>query len=199
MKKNFVFILVSAVAIYLYSCAPALPGFTSERIGSNSFSTYKTYAFQPTNDTAFAAVYDKKRLEQLMSTAAVKELSKKNMRLDTSHPDCFFTYTLVVKRNYAVNQQKEFVYNPDIFTPAFDNQAKIYVFSSNNKPVIYGGKMNIDTMREGSMVIDMVDTQSGNVLWRSTYQGQAKETYTQPNSYVVEEIIRGMFKKFPTK
>lgn len=199
MKKIFVPVLLSAIAICLLSCASTSNAYKAERISSNSFSTYKTYAFQPTGDTAFTAVYDKRRLEQLMSAAAIKELSKKKMMLDTLHPDCFFTYTLAVRRNYAVSQQKEFVYNPEVFTPAFDNRVKIYTFSSNNKPVIYGGKINIDTLREGSLVIDMIDTKSGSVVWRSTFEGQTKETYAQPSSYAVNEIIKRMFKKFPAK
>jgi hypothetical protein len=86
-----------------------------------------------------------------------------------------------------------------VFTPAFNNDAKIYTFSSNNRPVTYAGNYNIDTLREGSLVIDMIDTKLGKVIWRSTGQGKTKETYEQPTVERVNELIHNMFKKFPRK
>ena len=91
------------------------------------------------------------------------------------------------------------MYSPDVFVPAFDNDARIYTFSSNNRPVTYAGQYNIDTLREGSLVIDMIDTKEGKVIWRSTAQGTAKETFQQPTEGRVNEIIHDMFKKFPKK
>jgi hypothetical protein len=153
----------------------------------------------PTADTSYTKMVDKKRLEALMSEAAIKELSKKGMKLDTAKPDCFFTYKLIVNRKYEASQGQEVVYNPEVYTPAFNNDAKIYTFSSNNRPVTYAGKLNIDTLREGSLVIDMIDSKQGDVIWRSTIQGTTPETYEQPSRERVNAIIHEMFKKFPKK
>ena len=180
-----------------FGCAPSSSLYKSENLSQTGFLNYKTYAFLPTTDTAYTKMFDKRRLESLMSAAAIKQLSKKKMTLDTANPDCFFTYRLIVNRNYEVNQEKNMVYNADVFTPAFDNDAKIYTFSSNNKPVVYAGRLNIDTLREGSLVIDMIDTKQGNVVWRSTYADKTQETYQQPTPDAVNEIIKNMFKKFP--
>ena len=97
----------------------------------------------------------------------------------------------------AANQQQHVEYNPDVYTPAFDNDAKIYTFSSNNKPVVYAGKMSIDTLREGSLVVDMIDPKTGSVVWRSSMQGKTQETFQQPTEAGVNEVIHYIFKKFP--
>ncbi|HET7897544.1 MAG TPA: DUF4136 domain-containing protein, partial [Flavisolibacter sp.] len=152
---------------------------------------------QPTSDTSYTRVFDKKRLEALMSAAAIKELSKKGMQLDTANPDCFFTYKLIVNRNYEVSQEQKVEYNPNVYTPAFDNDARIYTFSSDNRPVTYAGRLSIDTLREGSLVIDMIDRKQGNVVWRSSAQDKTQETFRQPTPERVNEIIHKMFKKFP--
>ena len=197
MKTLYVF-LVLIIAAGVYSCAAPSDLYKSENLAS-SYSAYKTYAFLPTKDTSYTKMFDKKKLESLMSAAAIRELNSKGLKLDTSHPDCFFTYKLIVNREYKVDQQQEVVYSPDVFVPAFDNDARIYTFSSNNRPVTYAGQYNIDTLREGSLVIDMIDTKEGKVIWRSTAQGTAKETFQQPTEGRVNEIIHDMFKKLTKK
>jgi hypothetical protein len=197
MKRAFRIFFILSVVTCMNSCAKPEFLYESEKLSPNGYSQYKTYAFQPTTDTAFTKMFDKQNLQKLMSAAAVRELSKKGMTRDTAHPDCFFTYRLIVNRTYAANQQQHVEYNPNVYTPAFDNDAKIYVFSSDNKPVVYAGKMSIDTLREGSLVIDMIDPKTGAVVWRSSMQGKTQETFQQPTEAGVNEVIHYMFKKFP--
>ncbi len=197
MKRAFRIFFILFVVACVNSCAKPEFLYESEKLSPNGYSQYKTYAFQPTTDTAFTKMFDKQNLQKLMSAAAVRELSKKGMTRDTVHPDCFFTYRLIVNRTYAANQQQHVEYNPNVYTPAFDNDAKIYVFSSDNKPVVYAGKMSIDTLREGSLVIDMIDPKTGAVVWRSSMQGKTLETFQQPSEAGVNEVIHYMFKKFP--
>jgi len=63
--------------------------------------------------------------------------------------------------------------------------------------VTYAGRLSVDTLREGSLVIDMIDRKQGNVVWRSSLQDKTKETFLQPTEETVNEIIHKMFKKFP--
>jgi len=121
------------------------------------------------------------------------------MKLDTTKPDCIFTYTLVMNRKYAVNNNQEVVYNPDVFIPAFDNEARIYTFSSNNRPAVYGGKINVDTLRQGSLIIDMIDIKENKVVWHAVAKGERKESYSQPQPEMIEYAVQKMFKKFPKK
>lgn len=187
------------IAACIYSCSTTAGLYNTEKLSPTGYSAYKTYAFLATKDTAYTKMFDKKRLEKLLSAAAIRELNSKGMVMDTANPDCFFTYKLVVNRQYKVDQQQEVVYNANVFTPAFDNDAKVYMFSSDNRPVVYNGKYNIDTLKEGSMVIDMIDTKSGNVVWRSTASGTTKENYRQPSEGAVNQLAHNMFKKFPRR
>jgi hypothetical protein len=188
-----------AIIACLFSCSSPNELYKTEKLSSSGYSQYKTYAFLPTADTSYTKMFDKKKLESLMSTAAIKELSKKGMKLDTINPDCFFSYKLIANRAYSVAQQQNVVYNPDVFVPAFDNDARIYTFSSDNKPVVYNGNISVDTLREGSLVVDMIDRKQGNVIWRSTASAKTKETFQQPSPERINYIIRNMFKSFPRK
>ena len=109
MKITYNLLSIISVAICVYSCSAPSDLVKTEELLPSDYSTYKTYAFTPTSDTSYTKMFDKKRLEKLMSAAAIRELNKKGMTLDTVHPDCFFTYRLIVNRNYEVDQQQEVV------------------------------------------------------------------------------------------
>jgi hypothetical protein len=195
-RKKLVGVVIAFIAI-CSSCSTTSDIYKSEKLSDNSFKHYKTYAFIPTTDTAYTNFFQKAPFEKMLGTAVVNQLSKKGMKMDTVHPDCLFGYKLAMNRKYEVSNQQEYVYKPDVYTPAFDNQARIYTFSSENKPVIYSGKMYVDTLREGSLVIDMIDIKENKVVWRTTAQGKRPETYQQPHEEIVDEIVKAMFKKFP--
>src|SRR5205085_8855903 len=130
-KKTFFsgvlkYIVVSFFAASICRCSESSELFSSERLSDNDFRHYKTYAFSPANDTAYTKMINKQQFEQNLATEVIKQLDKRKMKLDTWKPDCVFTYTLVMNRKYAVNNSQEVVYNPDVFIPAFDNNARIY-------------------------------------------------------------------------
>jgi hypothetical protein len=179
------------------ACSTTTDLYKSEKLSESSFKNYKTYAFVPTTDTTYTKMISRKQFEQLLGNEVITRLNKKGMTLDTANPQVFFSYKLIMNRKYEVNQQQEVVYKPHTYTPAFDNEARIYTFSSDNKPVVYAGKINVDTLREGSLVIDMIDVKENKVVWRSTAQGTRPESYQQPTQEFVHEIVRSMFKKFP--
>jgi len=184
-------------AVLIYSCSSTSDLYKSEKLSDNNFKNYKTYAFMPTNDTAYTKMIDRKPFERMLGIAVKEELDKRGMHLDTANPDCLFTYTLKMNRNYEVSQGEYMEYKPEVYQPAFDNQARIYTFSSENKPVVYAGNLSVDTLREGSMLIDMIDIKENKVIWRSTAEGKRPETYQQPSQATVDKIVKTMFKTFP--
>ena len=191
-------IIVSAFcAVLIYSCSSTSDLYKSEKLSDNNFKNYKTYAFIPTNDTAYTKMIDRKPFERMLGIAVKAELDKRGMHLDTANPDCLFTYTLKMNRNYEVSQGQYMEYKPEVYQPAFDNHARIYTFSSENKPVVYAGNLSVDTLREGSMLIDMIDIKENKVIWRSTAEGKRPETYQQPSQAAVDKIVKTMFKTFP--
>ena len=197
MKKINAILYVCTAAVLFVSCSHA--NYPTEKADNVDFSKYKTYAFLRTNDTAFAKLINKDTLENTLAQIAMAELSKKGFTMDKEHPDCYFRYTLVLKRSYDVSQQQEVVYEPGVYTPAFDNQARIYYFSSDNRPYTYNGTMTIDTLRDGSMVIDMIDTKTRKIIWRSVALAKKSQT-TPPNlEETVKFIIPAMLKKLPRK
>jgi hypothetical protein len=129
----------------------------------------------------------------------MKQLSKHGMQLDTLHPDCLFTYTLVMNKTYQVGQQPPEIYNPQAYAPVYAGQAQVYYYIPYSGPPAYNGGLDVTTFRDGSLVIDMVDRQDNKVVWRSSAQGKQEEQNRLGVKTNVEQIIPQMFKHFPVK
>jgi len=219
MNKNFLYSL-AIIAILAVSCAAKLDNFSSERLSQKDFSQYKTYAFIPTTDTQYARMINRIALVPALQQEAISLLTAKGFSLDTLHPDCLFTYHLVVNRDYDVNRQQYNAYNQTpvnvASVPMYTNSnsaivgstmvrsgtapgSNVYYYSSDNRPYAYGGKVHIDTLRQGSMVVDMIDAESKKVVWRSVLESTRLESEKLSPEDAVHIYLPKMLKKLPKK
>ncbi|MBN9296445.1 MAG: DUF4136 domain-containing protein [Filimonas sp.] len=187
------------IALFAMACSHAPKIFTSETTPSVNFSQYKTYAFIPTTDTGFTKLINRKAFERELAIAGREQLKSRGMILDTIHPDCLFQYTLIMKKDYALEQQQHVDYNPRVYNTVAYNGDPIYYFSSDNKPAVYGGKTTLQTFRDGSFVIDMIDTKTKQVLWRSSAVAKRDEKNLPPMKETIDYVVPQMFKSFPKK
>ncbi|CAN5431162.1 hypothetical protein BH10BAC2_BH10BAC2_49710 [soil metagenome] len=59
--------------------------------------------------------------------------------------------------------------------------------------------MDIPYMREGTFVIDMIDSKDKKIIWRTSYTGKRDETKLPPSQMVADIIVPQMSKKLPKK
>jgi hypothetical protein len=218
MVKIFGVLLIAST--FFIACGKPSVLFSSEKMLDDGYGTYKTYAFLPTNDTLYAKMINRQVLVPALVKEARAALEKKGLVLDTAKPDCLFTYHLVVKRNFEVSQQQYTGYNAQTYNPATvpmynTSSSAISVnsyqrtgtgpysdvahYSSDNKPYSYAGKVQIDTLREGSMVIDMIDAKTRKVIWRSVAEGTKYESEKLSPEKAAEIYVPAMLKKLPRK
>lgn len=218
MVKIFGVLIMAATL--LVSCAKPSVLFSSEKMMDSGYGAYKTYAFLPTTDTMYAKLINRQVLVPALVKEARVALEKKGLVLDTAKPDCLFTYHLVVKRNYDVSQQQYTGYNAQTYNratvPMYNTSSSaisvnsnqrtgtgpysdVAHYSSDNKPYSYSGKVQIDTLREGSMVIDMIDAKTRKVIWRSVAEGTKYESEALSPDKAAEIFVPVMLKKLPRK
>lgn len=197
MKKYS--LLISAVILAFSACKPVTAVYESEKTKGVDFSKYKTYAWRATKDTAYTKLVSKQKVERALASEVIKELTLRGMQLDTLHPDCLFTYTLVMNKTYDIGQQPNNVYNPQVYAPVWAGQNNIYYYVQDNGPVGYSGGLNVTTFRDGSLVIDMIDRSSNQIVWRTTAQAKRNEAELEGAKHEAREMIPAMFKKFPKK
>jgi len=195
MKRN-VWTLIIALFVFA-ACNTSSNLYQAEKTKGVDFKKYKTYAWLATKDTAYTKLANKRNVERALATEVIKQLSERGMVLDTLHPDCLFTYTLVMNKTYEVGQQPNEVYNTQVFAPVYPGQANIYYYHNDYGPSMYNGHISVTTFRDGSLVIDMVDQNENKVIWRTSAQAKRDEANLKGVKATVKEIIPEMFKKFP--
>jgi hypothetical protein len=207
------------VTIFMACSKPAVM-FSSEKLKPSGFDVYKTYAFVPTTDTQYAKVINKAVVIPLLVEEATRQLTAKGLTLDTLHPDCLFTYHLVMKRELDASRDKNVAYDPQFYNtgqvPVVNNYnvgivggtynragtapgTGYYYYSSDNRPYSYYGKTQIDTIREGSMVIDMIDAKTKEVIWRSKAEGKRPESMKLTPKEAQQYYIPKMLKDLPRR
>ena len=192
-------LLLGSLVFVLAACNTTTNLYQSEKTKGTDFKRYKTYAWMPTRDTAYAKLVSRKNVERALAAEVIQQLSKRGMTLDTLNPDCLFTYTLVMNKTYQVGQQPTEVYNPEVYAPVYPNQSNIYYYRPDYGPAMYNGRISVTTFRDGSLVIDMIDRQDNKIIWRSSAQARRNEADLKGVRATVKKIVPEMFKKFPKK
>ena len=191
--------ILPALIVFFMACNTSSNIYESEKTKGIDFKKYQTYAWLPTRDTAYTQLVSKQKVERALALEVIGELSKRGMQLDTLNPDCLFTYTLVMKKTYEIGQKPPEVYSPQVYAPVYAGQNNIYYYRPDYGPVSYNGGLSVATFRDGSLVIDMIDRQTNQVIWRSSAQARKNENELQGVKQTVKEVVPEMFKRFPKK
>ena len=190
-------LLWMGILVLLAGCYGSSNIYKAEKTKGVDYKKYKTYAFLPTKDTAYTQMVNKKNLENNLAHAVMTQLSDHGMVLDTTHPDCLFTYTLVMNKSYDLGQKPPEVYNQQAYAPVYPGQANVYYYIPGNVTPTYNGGLQVTTFRDGSLVIDMIDRQDNKIVWRTSAQGKQSEDEAKGVKANINEIVPKMFKKFP--
>ncbi|PWT78440.1 MAG: hypothetical protein C5B59_01770 [Bacteroidetes bacterium] len=196
MKKNIpIYFLI--ILTGCYSSAPIT--YKAEKTKGVDYKKYKTYAFLATNDTAYTNILDKKKVEAALASNVKNELDKRGFKLDTLNPDCLFTYTLVMNKTYQIGEQPPEIYNVHTYAPTVPGANPIYYYRTDYGIPAYKGGMMVTTFRDGTLLIDMIDRESKEIIWRTSAEGKRNENEAQGARATINEIVPKMFKKFPVK
>jgi Domain of unknown function (DUF4136) len=197
MKQQY--FLLAALLSVMVGCKTSIYTYQSEKTKGVDFSKYKTYAFLPTKDTAYTKLRNKESVEKSLARDVIAQLSSKGMVMDSLQPDCLFTYTLVINQSQAIGQKPNEVSNLYQFDPLYPGTGNIYYYRIDNGPTTYNGNIVVNTFRDGSLVIDMIDRKENKVIWRTSAQARQNENELQGSKTTLKEVIPQMFRKFPVK
>jgi hypothetical protein len=197
MKHQY-FFLVALLSV-IAGCKTSIYTYQSEKTKGVDFSKYKTYAFLPTKDTAYTKLRDRQNVEKALARDVIAQLSARGMIMDSLNPDCLFTYTLVIIRNQEIGNRPNETSNLYQYDPLYPGTGNIYYYRVDNGPTTYNGNIMVNTYRDGSLVIDMIDRKENKVIWRTGAKARQNENELQGTRTTLKEVIPQMFKKFPVK
>lgn len=152
--------------LLLASCGPKVDA--DKKVAS--MSSYSSYAFLPNQDTIQTSNYNNARVNEIVIDEIRTNMQEKNYRLDRNQPDLLVYYHLMMDEENAVNANPVYTnysyYRPGYYVgPYYRNYAYNNYFTI---PRIVGTNVQQISYKEGTLVIDLIDRRTNEIVWRGT-------------------------------
>ena len=183
MKRNQVFgiILFAATVALISSCSSALK-VTSDYDKNVNFQQYKSFII----DT-FRLNQSISQLNQARAVEAVKAEMRKKGFTESSSPDMLIHISVILKDKQSVSSSTNY-----------------YGYGGYYRPYMWGGGMgasgyttyNVYDYKDGSLILDIVDAKSKNLLWEGIGNKEIDKPLKDPDTEI-PEIIATIMADFP--
>lgn len=181
------------VGLLFSSCGPRVD---SDKKTARSMSSFSTYAFLPNQDTIQTSNYDNARVNEIVIDEIRTNMQENNYRLDRNQPDLLVYYHLMMDEEMAVNANPVYTnysyYRPGHYVgPYYRNYAYNNYFTV---PRIAGTNVQQVPYKEGTLVIDLIDRRTNEIVWR----GRAEDV-VEPNDLEQElrTYVEAIFDQLP--
>jgi hypothetical protein len=186
MKTKF---WTGIVLVICFGCGPEIFYETNTSKDFNKFK--RTYAFLPRVDSSKNNLFENDIMDENIQRLITENLSQRNYQIDIGKPELLVRFHLMVenKEDIINTPVYNYPYMPYGFYrfPFFYYPGPIYL-GSNNQRIAY---------KEGTLVIDLIERSSGQLVWRAW----SVERLTDPVKYTKQlpEMISRMFIHYPIK
>ncbi|MFD2516307.1 DUF4136 domain-containing protein [Salinimicrobium flavum] len=179
---KYVFSLGFLLSILLTGCGPKVD---SDKKTARSMSSFSSYAFLPNQDTIMTTRYNNAYVNEIIIDEVNENMQDKDYRLDRNQPDLLVYYHLMMDEDIAANANPVYTnyryYRPGYYVgPYYRNYAYNNYYTV---PRITGSNIEQVPYKEGTLVIDLIDRRTNEIVWR----GMASDVIT-PNN--LEEELR---------
>lgn len=176
--RCMILLLTCITAFAITGCGMATT-IDSQHAGGISFQKYRSYTWHPQGFNTAGIPIQRAQLAHLaIRTTVDKELTQKGLKPATFEAPDFYITTTVGAVNLTQVRQ-------------WGKGTGGYVQGTTEVP------LDEEDVREGTIVIDFIDNQSGELIWRATAHG-AVETSEDPRPKV-ESAVRSMMDRYPPK
>ena len=196
LKMKFLrhFLSLSIMAGILFAgCGPKVA--TNKKVAKD-LSLYDSYAFLPNQDTIQTSRFDNVEVNEIVIAEINENMQELNYRLDRNEPDLLVYYHLMLDEEMAVDADPIYTnysyYRPGFYVgPYYRNYAYNNYFTV---PRIMGNGVAQIPYKEGTIVIDLIDRRTKEIVWR----GKAEDLIAPGN--LVDEIrsyVEAIYDSFP--
>ena len=184
LKMKIHLLLVPLVAIGLTSCA------VTDFDRTANFSIYKTFSWGKADVKVENPIYESDLIHKNIKSTIEDEFAKRGIVKENSDPDFLVNYYTYTEKKQQTSGRS--YYGSPFFYP--------YGFS----PFLYGWGWPFPyaysvpqhyTYTEGTLIIDILDVKSDEVVWRGTVSGKVDDVANLQKQ--IDKGIRAIMKKYP--
>lgn len=193
MKKIRLFLSLVAIGILFSACGS---GTTATKESARKLKNYSTYAFLPNKDTITSRNYENDQIHELVIETVNKNMKDKGYALDMRNPDVLVYVHTMFDEKVDVNADPVYTsysyYRPGHYVgPYYEPYTYENYFTIQR---LNGDDIQQVPYRERSVVIDVIDRRTNNILWRGA---TTEEIGTRRLEREIRENIDEIFKTFP--
>jgi hypothetical protein len=183
--KSFFF--ASLIIAGFYSCSSSMKTF-SDRDTKIDLKNYRSYAWLAPDDSVFNRKREDKTYGDYIMYTANMELQKKGMQIDTLTPDAIFVFETFMEEKEMQTQSPTVSVGVGFGGPGY--------YVGGAAPVA-GGEIRTVPYTEGTLVFNMIDTRTGNLIW----EGGAISALTMSDDIhkKIKTAIIYTFRKLPIR
>lgn len=193
MKKQ-VLILLGLMAVFS-SCS----SYNYYSVGNKKLNAeYRTYAWLPEGKSKASNIYDNDIAADRIVEMASTELNRRGFELNNRKPDLLVRYTAVVNMETKSYNEPVYYDAPGRYIPRVGirrGRAFYYYAYRNPFPVYVGNEQRTVNVKQGSIMIDLIDRKTKKVIWRGWAEGEVNNPEKAINE--LPKVIENIFKKLP--
>lgn len=161
-----------------------------------NFSNLRTYSWGKSEMNAENPIYRGEMVDKKIRAAVDGEFQRLGIARDDRDPDFLVTYKTHTekKRTSTGRTYPSYFYQPYFFGPFFPYAFGFYPYGWGMIPYSY---YRSETYTEGTLVIDIMDAQTREVVWRGSVSGNVDNTRNLEK--LVSKGVKAIMKKFPVQ
>lgn len=180
------------LALNLAACA-SKPSYTIDHDANTDFSRYQTYLWYDDVHPSKQADYRHyNSSDKRVRTYVDRELKQKGLReSSTSSADVWVNYSISKEDHMQVDSSSGY--------PSAGMHGAVGVGTYGSGVSIgYSSGPSVKKYQEGTVVLDVIDTQSGKIVWRGIAEGRLKDSLSiKDKNRIASEVSREMLAEFP--
>ena len=182
MNVKRIYILAGLIIFGLSGCA------ISDFDHKADFSKYRTFAWGKSEVDVSNPVYESDLIAKRIQATVEEELAKRGVVETNTNPDFivkYHTYTEEKKRTQSVYPYRYGFYPYGFFPFAFGWRYPYYMATPSE----------VTEYTEGTLILDMIDNRTGDLVWRGSVSGNVEDTARLKKQ--VEKAVQAIMKKYP--
>ncbi len=159
---------------------------------------YHTYAWIPEGQSKATTIYNNDIATDRIVDAASAELNKRGLTLNNKNPQVLVRYTAVVNKETREYSEPLYYNAPPRLSPRigyYRGRASYYYSYYDPMPVYVGSRERKMQVKEGSIMIDLIDRKTKKVIWRGWAEGDIDNAEKAIND--LPQVVQNIFKKLP--
>ena len=195
--------ILIGLAVAMLLTAPAAAQKVSYDVSDADFTAMKTFAFTHTpvdDSTTDQTAYDSPIVTERTNAAIAAQLEARGLRQDNAHPDVYVTTRRVFKTETTVYSSPYWYGNAPFWGGGLGYAYgwRYDPYYTGWGPTYAGGWNWVDQRTIGTLVVDVNNARTGQLMWRGLAENNVHE-HASPEHRVkrVDKEVTKMFEKFP--